>query len=126
MTRAYQAQWRIGETTPSEVGLFDLVIIDEASQSDIWALPVASVSTRLYEVSIPLGQLTVCSARAALLQRTCEAVEAPDLAYVVANLLLAVGADLRTDRIAADARILSPFIRIIAVFDCIRHVQGMS
>jgi very-short-patch-repair endonuclease len=47
MTRAYRAvpcwvlpQWRVSETIPSEIGLFDLVIIDEASQSDIWALPV--------------------------------------------------------------------------------------
>ncbi len=47
MTRAYRAvpcwvlpQWRVSETIPSEVGLFDLVVIDEASQSDIWALPV--------------------------------------------------------------------------------------
>ncbi|RJG05356.1 DUF559 domain-containing protein [Noviherbaspirillum cavernae] len=46
MVRAYQAvpcwvlpQWRVSETIPSEVGLFDLVVIDEASQSDIWALP---------------------------------------------------------------------------------------
>jgi very-short-patch-repair endonuclease len=46
MERAYKAvpcwilpQWRVSETIPSEVGLFDLVIIDEASQSDIWALP---------------------------------------------------------------------------------------
>lgn len=46
MTQAYQAvpcwvlpQWRVSETLPAEVGLFDLVIIDEASQSDIWALP---------------------------------------------------------------------------------------
>ncbi len=46
MTRAYQAvpcwvlpQWRVSETIPAEVGLFDLVVIDEASQSDIWALP---------------------------------------------------------------------------------------
>ncbi len=46
MRRAYQAvpcwvlpQWRVSETIPPEVGLFDLVIIDEASQSDIWALP---------------------------------------------------------------------------------------
>ena len=31
--------WRVSETIPSEVGLFDLVIIDEASQADIWALP---------------------------------------------------------------------------------------
>lgn len=46
MLRAYQAvpcwvlpQWRVSETLPPEIGLFDLVIIDEASQSDIWALP---------------------------------------------------------------------------------------
>jgi very-short-patch-repair endonuclease len=31
--------WRISETLPAEIGKFDLVIIDEASQSDIWALP---------------------------------------------------------------------------------------
>ena len=47
MKHAYRAvpcwvlpQWRVCETIPSEVGLFDLVIIDEASQSDISALPV--------------------------------------------------------------------------------------
>jgi len=46
MTRAYRAvpcwilpEWRISETIPAEVGLFDLVIIDEASQSDIWSFP---------------------------------------------------------------------------------------
>lgn len=46
MTRAYQAvpcwvlpHWRVSETLPAELGLFDLVVIDEASQSDIWALP---------------------------------------------------------------------------------------
>lgn len=46
MARAYRAvpcwvlpQWRVSETIPPEVGLFDLVVIDEASQSDIWALP---------------------------------------------------------------------------------------
>ncbi|MDI1258262.1 AAA domain-containing protein [Aquabacterium sp.] len=32
-------QWRVSETLPPEMGLFDLVVIDEASQSDIWALP---------------------------------------------------------------------------------------
>jgi very-short-patch-repair endonuclease len=31
--------WRVSETLPAEIGLFDLVVIDEASQSDIWALP---------------------------------------------------------------------------------------
>lgn len=46
MSRAYRAvpcwvlpQWRVSETLPPEVGLFDLVVVDEASQSDIWALP---------------------------------------------------------------------------------------
>lgn len=46
MVRAYQAvpcwvlpQWRVSETIPPDVGLFHLVVIDEASQSDIWALP---------------------------------------------------------------------------------------
>lgn len=46
MQKAYMAvpcwvlpQWRVSETLPPEIGLFDLVIIDEASQSDIWALP---------------------------------------------------------------------------------------
>ena len=46
MTRAYRAvpcwilpQWRISETIPAEMALFDLVVIDEASQSDVWALP---------------------------------------------------------------------------------------
>ena len=46
MTRAYEAvpcwvlpHWRVSETLPAEIGLFDLVVIDEASQSDIWALP---------------------------------------------------------------------------------------
>lgn len=46
MSRAYRAvpcwilpHWRVSETLPAELGLFDLVIVDEASQSDIWALP---------------------------------------------------------------------------------------
>lgn len=46
MTQAYKAvpcwvlpQWRVSEAIPAEIGLFHLVIIDEASQSDIWALP---------------------------------------------------------------------------------------
>jgi superfamily I DNA and/or RNA helicase len=30
---------RISESIPAEVGAFDLVIVDEASQSDLWALP---------------------------------------------------------------------------------------
>jgi tetratricopeptide (TPR) repeat protein len=46
MLSAYRAvpcwvmpEWRICETIPPELGLFELVVIDEASQSDIWALP---------------------------------------------------------------------------------------
>ena len=46
MTRAYSAvpcwvlpQWRVSEAIPAELGVFDLVIVDEASQSDISALP---------------------------------------------------------------------------------------
>lgn len=46
MLQAYRAvpcwvlpHWRVSETLPPEIGLFDLVVIDEASQSDIWALP---------------------------------------------------------------------------------------
>lgn len=50
MMAAYKAvpcwvlpQWRVSETLPPEIGLFDLVVIDEASQSDIWALPALFV-----------------------------------------------------------------------------------
>ena len=46
MVRAYKAvpcwimpQWRVSETIPPQIGLFDLVVVDEACQSDIWALP---------------------------------------------------------------------------------------
>jgi len=46
MKEAYQAvpcwvlpHWRVSEALPPVPGLFDLVVIDEASQSDIWALP---------------------------------------------------------------------------------------
>lgn len=46
MSKAYgatpcwiMAHWRVSEALPPQLGLFDLVIIDEASQSDIWALP---------------------------------------------------------------------------------------
>ena len=46
MARAYPAvpcwimpQWRVSESIPAVIGSFDLVVIDEASQSDIWALP---------------------------------------------------------------------------------------
>jgi very-short-patch-repair endonuclease len=57
MTRAYKAvpcwilpEWRISETIPAEVGLFDLVIIDEASQSDIWAFPALMRGKKLLVV----------------------------------------------------------------------------
>jgi very-short-patch-repair endonuclease len=30
---------RVSESAPAELGAFDLVIVDEASQSDVWALP---------------------------------------------------------------------------------------
>lgn len=33
------AHWRVSESLPPELGMFDLLIIDEASQSDVWALP---------------------------------------------------------------------------------------
>jgi very-short-patch-repair endonuclease len=46
MERAYRAvpcwvlpHWRVSEAIPAELGLFDLVIVDEASQSDITSLP---------------------------------------------------------------------------------------
>jgi very-short-patch-repair endonuclease len=57
MTRAYLAvpcwilpEWRISETIPSEVGAFDLVVIDEASQSDISAFPALLRGTTLLVV----------------------------------------------------------------------------
>ena len=57
MTRAYQAvpcwilpEWRIAETIPAQVGLFDLVIIDEASQFDIWAFPALMRGKKLLVV----------------------------------------------------------------------------
>jgi very-short-patch-repair endonuclease len=46
MSKAYgatpcwiMAHWRVSEALPARLGLFDLVVIDEASQSDIRALP---------------------------------------------------------------------------------------
>lgn len=57
MARAYKAvpcwilpQWRVSETIPPEIGLFDLVVIDEASQSDIWALPALLRGSKLLVV----------------------------------------------------------------------------
>jgi very-short-patch-repair endonuclease len=33
------SQAKVSESMPAQLGIFDLVIVDEASQSDIWALP---------------------------------------------------------------------------------------
>jgi len=30
---------KVSESMPADIGVFDLVIVDEASQSDLWALP---------------------------------------------------------------------------------------
>jgi very-short-patch-repair endonuclease len=43
-------EWRIAEQLPSELGCFDLVIVDEASQSDITALPVVLRGRKLLVV----------------------------------------------------------------------------
>ena len=42
--------WRVSESLPSELALFDLVIIDEASQSDLWALPALLRAKKLLVV----------------------------------------------------------------------------
>lgn len=42
--------WRVSETLPPEIGLFHLVVIDEASQSDIWALPALLRGAKLLVV----------------------------------------------------------------------------
>lgn len=42
--------WRISETLPAEIGKFDLVIVDEASQSDIWAMPALLRGKRILVV----------------------------------------------------------------------------
>ena len=39
VAEAIMPVWRVSETLPAELGSFDLVIVDEASQSDITALP---------------------------------------------------------------------------------------
>ncbi len=43
-------QARVAESIPAEIGSFDLVVIDEASQSDIWALPALLRGKRLLVV----------------------------------------------------------------------------
>ena len=42
--------WRVSEALPPEFGLFDLVIIDEASQSDAWALPAIARAKKILVV----------------------------------------------------------------------------
>jgi hypothetical protein len=48
-------EWRICETIPPELGLFELVVIDEASQSDIWALPALLRGKKLLVVVLNAG-----------------------------------------------------------------------
>jgi hypothetical protein len=43
---------RISEAMPPDIGTFDLVIVDEASQSDLWALP-AILSDLALRMRIP-------------------------------------------------------------------------
>lgn len=43
-------EWRVAEQLPSELAAFDLVIVDEASQSDITALPVVMRGKKLLVV----------------------------------------------------------------------------
>jgi very-short-patch-repair endonuclease len=42
--------WRVSETVPAELGVFDLVIVDEASQSDAMALPTILRAKKLLVV----------------------------------------------------------------------------
>ena len=42
--------WRISETLPAELASFDLVILDEASQSDAWAIPALLRAKKLLVV----------------------------------------------------------------------------
>lgn len=57
MENAYKAvpcwvlpHWRVSEALPAELGLFDLVVVDEASQSDISALPALMRGKKLLVV----------------------------------------------------------------------------
>lgn len=57
MSKAYESvrcwimpHWRVSESLPSELGIFDLVIVDEASQSDLWALPAMLRAKKLLVV----------------------------------------------------------------------------
>jgi very-short-patch-repair endonuclease len=42
--------WRVSESLPPELGMFDLLIIDEASQSDVWALPAIARAKKVLVV----------------------------------------------------------------------------
>lgn len=42
--------WRVSESLPPELGMFDLLIIDEASQSDVWALPAIARAKKILVV----------------------------------------------------------------------------
>lgn len=42
--------WRVSESLPSDMAVFDLVIVDEASQSDLWALPAMLRAKKLLVV----------------------------------------------------------------------------
>ncbi|MCP4406943.1 MAG: DUF559 domain-containing protein [Gammaproteobacteria bacterium] len=44
------AHWRVSESLPPELGMFDLLIIDEASQSDVWALPAIARAKKILVV----------------------------------------------------------------------------
>jgi len=64
--------WRVSETLPAEIGHFDLVVVDEASQSDLWALPCIMRGTKLLIVGDDrqvapdaslLGEETIASLR---------------------------------------------------------------
>lgn len=57
MTRSYEAvpcwimpTWRVSESLPADLGSFDLVIVDEASQSDITAAPALLRGARILVV----------------------------------------------------------------------------
>ncbi|MDD5200921.1 MAG: AAA domain-containing protein [Terrimicrobiaceae bacterium] len=57
MRKGYEAvrcwimpHWRVSESLPPDLAIFDLVIIDEASQSDLWALPALLRAKKLLVV----------------------------------------------------------------------------
>ena len=63
MERAYPAvpcwimpQWRVSESIPAKIGSFDHVVNDEASQSDIWAMPALPCAAARYLSSVITGR----------------------------------------------------------------------